>query len=54
MKRAIKSPEIQERVVNLGLIPIDPPSIEDTEKYIKAEAVKWGAVVRQIGAAGTQ
>ena len=54
MKRAIKSPGIQERMVNLGLIPIDPPSIEDTEKYIKAEAAKWGALVKQIGAAGTQ
>ena len=54
MKRAIKSPDIQERMANLGLIPIDPPSIEDTEKYVKAEAAKWGALVTKIGAAGTQ
>jgi len=54
MKRAVKSPDIQERMVNLGLIPLDPPSIEDTEKYVKSEAVKWGALVTKIGAAGTQ
>jgi len=54
MKRAIKLPDIQERMANLGLIPIDPPSIEDTEKYVKAEAAKWGALVTKIGAAGTQ
>ncbi len=54
MKRAIKSPEVQERMVNLGLIPVEPASIEETQAYVRAEAAKWGTLVRNIGAAGTQ
>jgi tripartite-type tricarboxylate transporter receptor subunit TctC len=54
MRRAVRSPEVQERMVNLGLIPVDPASIEDTQAYVRAEAGKWGNLVRKIGAAGTQ
>ncbi len=54
MKRAVKSADVQERMVNLGLIPVEPGSIEETQAYVRSEASKWGTLVRNIGAAGTQ
>ena len=54
MRRVVNSPELRERMVSFGLIPLDPPSIEDTQSYIRAEAGKWGTLVKRIGAAGTQ
>ena len=37
-----------------GLLPISPPSIADTQKYIASEREKWGNLVRSLGLAGTQ
>ena len=38
----------------MGLIPLDPPSIVETERYIKSETAKWSGVLKAIGLAGTQ
>ncbi len=54
MTRIMKTPEVRDRVANLGLIPIDPPSIEGAQAYMRAETVKWGDLVRKLGLAGTQ
>ena len=54
MTRIMKTPEVRNRVASLGLIPIDPPSIEETQAYMRAETVKWGDIVRKLGLAGTQ
>jgi tripartite-type tricarboxylate transporter receptor subunit TctC len=54
MTRIMKSPDMQERLSNLGLIPLDPPSIADTERYIKSESEKWSALVKKLGLAGSQ
>jgi tripartite-type tricarboxylate transporter receptor subunit TctC len=50
----MKTPEMQQRLSNLGLIPLDPPSIPDTERYIKSESDKWSALVKKLGLAGSQ
>jgi tripartite-type tricarboxylate transporter receptor subunit TctC len=54
MVRIMTTAEIRQRVSNLGLIPIDPPSIEETQQYIAAEAKRWGELVRRLGLAGSQ
>ena len=43
----MSSPEIQQKVTNLGLIPLNPPSIPDTETYIKSETEKLSVRERQ-------
>jgi hypothetical protein len=36
------------------LIPLDPPSIAETERYIKSETEKWSTLVKSLGLAGSQ
>jgi tripartite-type tricarboxylate transporter receptor subunit TctC len=54
MKRAMAAPEMQQRISNMGLIPIDPPPLPETGRYIKAETAKFRALLTAIGLAGSQ
>jgi tripartite-type tricarboxylate transporter receptor subunit TctC len=54
MKRIMSAPDMQQKLSDLGLIPLDPPSIADTERYIKSETKKWSEVVTKVGLAGSQ
>ena len=55
MKRIMAAPEMQQRISNMGLIPLDPAlRPTETERYIKAEVVKWQTILTSIGLAGTQ
>jgi tripartite-type tricarboxylate transporter receptor subunit TctC len=54
MKHILAVPEMREKIANIGLIPYDSPSVEGIQQYVAAEAEKWGALVRQLGLAGSQ
>jgi tripartite-type tricarboxylate transporter receptor subunit TctC len=54
MKTIMAAPEMRQRISNMGLIPVDPPAIAETERYVKSETVKWRSVLTNIGLAGTQ
>lgn len=54
MTRIMKTPEVRDRIVNLGLIPVEPRSIEETQQYIASEAKKWGDLITRLGLAGSQ
>jgi len=54
MKKIMTDPEMKKRAADIGLIPIDTPSVEGMNDYIKAERVKWGALVDKIGLRGSQ
>ena len=54
MKMIMSAPDMRQRISDMGLIPIDPPPIAETERYIKSETVKWRGVLTNIGLAGTQ
>jgi hypothetical protein len=47
-------PDMQEKIMRIGLIPHDTPSVEGDQRYIKAETEKWGTLVRQLGLEGSQ
>jgi tripartite-type tricarboxylate transporter receptor subunit TctC len=53
-KAVIKSPEIWQQMIKMGLIPIDTPSVGELQNFVKAEVVRWGKIVQQVGLAGTQ
>jgi tripartite-type tricarboxylate transporter receptor subunit TctC len=53
MKRIMAASDLQQRISNLGLIPLDPPPIVDTERFIKAETAKWSVVLNSLGLAGS-
>ncbi len=53
MTTIMSDPEMQKRAANVGLLPINPPSVAETQKYIASEQEKWGNLVRKLGLAGT-
>jgi tripartite-type tricarboxylate transporter receptor subunit TctC len=53
MKRIMASPEMQQRIANMGLLPLDPPPVAETQRFIKAEAAKWSQILGRIGLAGS-
>lgn len=54
MNKIMADPEMKQKASTIGLLPIDPPSIADTEKYLAAEREKWGSLVRKLGLEGSQ
>jgi tripartite-type tricarboxylate transporter receptor subunit TctC len=54
LKSILASAEIKDRLVTEGMLPMDNPSVEALSDFVKSEIVRWGAVVRQAGLAGTQ
>ena len=54
MARIVKLPDVNKAITQLNLIPVAPPSVEDTQQYFAAETKKWGDLVRKLGLAGSQ
>ena len=54
MTKIMSDPEMQAKAAAIGLLPIIPPSIADTQKYLAAEREKWGSLVKQLGLEGSQ
>jgi tripartite-type tricarboxylate transporter receptor subunit TctC len=54
LNSALASPEVQQQIIRLGMIPAEPSSPEELQRFISAEIVRWGKVVQQAGLAGTE
>jgi tripartite-type tricarboxylate transporter receptor subunit TctC len=54
IKAAIKSPDIWQQMITMGLIPVDTPPVDDLQHFVKSEIGHWGDLVRKIGIAGTE
>jgi tripartite-type tricarboxylate transporter receptor subunit TctC len=54
MTKIMSDADMQKRAANIGLLPLTPPSLEETQNYIASEREKWGTLVRKLGLAGTQ
>jgi tripartite-type tricarboxylate transporter receptor subunit TctC len=54
MKRIMAALDVRQKILNIGLIPHDTPSVEGLQAYIKAETEKWGGLVRTLGLEGSQ
>ena len=48
------APEMQQRIASMGLIPLDPPSLADTDRYIKSETAKFRALLTALNLVGRQ
>ncbi len=53
MKRIMSAPEMQQRIASMGLIPLDPPSLADTDRYIKSETAKFRTLITDLGLVGS-
>ncbi len=54
MKKIMSDPDMKSKAANIGLIPVDTPSVDGINDYIKSERAKWGALVKKIGLEGSQ
>jgi tripartite-type tricarboxylate transporter receptor subunit TctC len=54
MKRIMAAPDMSKRISELGLIPIETPTVDGIRDYIKSEQEKWGSLVRKLGLEGSQ
>jgi tripartite-type tricarboxylate transporter receptor subunit TctC len=54
MNRIMRDPDMQHRVAEIGLLPVDPPSVADTQNYLASEREKWGTLVKKLGLEGSQ
>ncbi len=53
MKRIMGSAEVQNRITNMGLVPHSPPSVAESERFVRGEATKWNQILKSIGLAGS-
>jgi tripartite-type tricarboxylate transporter receptor subunit TctC len=54
MRRIMEGPDMKKKVADIGLIPLDIASVEQSRAYIKAEGEKWGSLVRKLGLEASQ
>jgi tripartite-type tricarboxylate transporter receptor subunit TctC len=52
MKKIMSDKDIVAKTAAIGLIPMEPPSIEGMQEYLKTEREKWGNLVEQLGLKG--
>jgi tripartite-type tricarboxylate transporter receptor subunit TctC len=50
----MEAPDMKKKVADIGLIPLDIASVEQSRAYIKAEGEKWGNLVRKLGLEASQ
>jgi tripartite-type tricarboxylate transporter receptor subunit TctC len=53
-KAVFNLPEVRQQMIAMGLIPIDTPSVEELQGFVRSEIVRWGKIVQQVGIAGTE
>ena len=54
LRAIMRDPEIQKDFADRGLVPLQSGSTEELQRFVKSEIVRWGKVVEQAGAAGSQ
>jgi tripartite-type tricarboxylate transporter receptor subunit TctC len=54
LKDVMKEPDIQKQMAEMGLIPVDTPSVAELQRFIDDEILRWGKIVQQVGIAGTE
>jgi tripartite-type tricarboxylate transporter receptor subunit TctC len=53
MKKIMGDPEMKKLASNIGLIPVDTPSVDGIQQYFKSEREKWGTLVRKLNLQGS-
>ena len=53
-KAVMAMPDVQQRFVDLGNIPLVSPPVAELQRYVKSEIVRWGKIVEKAGLAGSE
>ncbi len=54
MRGILATPDIKEQISKLSLIPMETPSIEEMQRFVKSEIVRWSKVVQAAGIAASE
>ena len=54
LKALLAAPDISGQVAKTGMLPMDTPTVEGLQAFVKSEIARWGKVVQQAGIAGSQ
>jgi tripartite-type tricarboxylate transporter receptor subunit TctC len=54
VNRIMAMPDVQQKFIDLGNIPLASPPPAELQRYVKSEIVRWGNIVRQAGLAGSE
>jgi tripartite-type tricarboxylate transporter receptor subunit TctC len=54
MKQITGKKAFQDKVAEIGLLPVDTASSDEVRQYIRSERSKWSAVVKELGLEGSQ
>jgi len=54
IKQFMRHPGIRQHGSDMGLLPIDTPSVASLQIFVQTEITRWGKVVEQAGIAGSQ
>jgi tripartite-type tricarboxylate transporter receptor subunit TctC len=54
LMNVVVQPGFKNQIVNGGMLPMDNPSREGLQDFVNAEILRWGAVVRRAGLAGSE
>jgi tripartite-type tricarboxylate transporter receptor subunit TctC len=54
MKAIMRQAEVQQRMRQMGLVPVDTPSVDELRKFVASENVRWGKIVTDAGIAGSK
>jgi len=54
LKAIMALPEVQKQITDIGLIPMEPPPVDELRHFLDVEIVRWGKLVQQVGIAGTE
>jgi tripartite-type tricarboxylate transporter receptor subunit TctC len=53
LKNVMALSDIQQKFIEMGLIPVSSPAPDDLQSFINAEITRWGKVVERAGIAGS-
>jgi tripartite-type tricarboxylate transporter receptor subunit TctC len=54
LKAIAALPEVNQRIHQLGLIPVDSPPVEELRAFIISEIARWARIVQDAGATASQ
>jgi tripartite-type tricarboxylate transporter receptor subunit TctC len=54
LKKELATPEVSGQIAKTGMLPMDTPTVEGLQAFVKSEIARWGKVVQQAGIAGSQ
>jgi tripartite-type tricarboxylate transporter receptor subunit TctC len=54
LMNVVALPEVKNQIINGGMLPMDNPSVQGLQSFVKSEIVRWAAVVRRAGLQGSQ